>query len=179
VSSLGFASGVGFVLLLHVDLVYNHAHKGRSGPLAARKGDMSKDLTQKLNGSLEEKVERLIATVQSMDSRSQRMEARVESIDSRLASLETKVDERLKEDTRPIWEAVQTQLAELKESQAELRKSQEEMRAELQGFRAETEKGFRTIDRRMERQIGEFERLHAYQRDLEDRVDQIEKRITR
>jgi hypothetical protein len=30
----------------------------------------------------------------------------------------------------------------------------------------------------MERQIGEFEKLHAYQRDLEDRVDKIEKLST-
>lgn len=60
----------------------------------------------------------------------------------------------------------------------------EEVTAEIQGvrndlssLRAETEKGFRTIDRKMERQIGEFERLHAYQRDLEDRVDKIEKQL--
>ena len=49
------------------------------------------------------------------------------------------------------------------------------LRGEVASLRADTEKGFRTVDRRMERQIGEFERLHAYQRDLEDRVDRIEK----
>ena len=49
------------------------------------------------------------------------------------------------------------------------------LRAEVASLRADTEKGFRTFDRRMERQIGEFEKLHAYQRDLEDRVDKIEK----
>ena len=62
---------------------------------------MSKDLTQKLNGSLEDKVDRLITAVQSMDSR--------------LGSLETKVDQRLR-DTQPIWEAVQAQLAEIRDS---------------------------------------------------------------
>lgn len=107
---------------------------------------MSKDLTLKLNGSLEDKIDRLIVLFESMDSR--------------LGNLETLVDKRLK-DTQPIWEAVQAQLAEIKQEQ--------------QSFRAETEKGFRTIDRRMERQIGEFERLHAYQRDLEDRVDKLER----
>jgi len=49
------------------------------------------------------------------------------------------------------------------------------LRGEIASLRDITEKGFRTFDRRMERQIGEFERLHAYQRDLEDRVDKIEK----
>ena len=100
---------------------------------------MSDNLTENLNDSQDTKIDRLIIAVQS--------------IDSRLASLETKVDQRL-HDTQTIWEAVQAQLSEIRDT---------------------TEKGFRTIDRRMERQIGEFERLHAYQRDLEDRVDRIEK----
>jgi chromosome segregation ATPase len=145
---------------------------------------MSKDLTQKLNGSLEEKLDRLIAAVQSMDSR--------------LESLETKVDRRLRE-TQPIWEAVQVQLSEvrgtlqqhgellqrhgelLQQHGASLERLEADMtflRAEVATLRADTEKGFRTFDRRMERQIGEFERLHAYQRDLEDRVDKIDKLST-
>src|SRR5713101_321871 len=77
---------------------------------------MSKDLTQKLNGSLEDKVDWLITAVQSMDSRLESMDSRLESMDSRLesmdsrlGSLETKVDQRLR-DTQPIWEAVQSQL---------------------------------------------------------------------
>ncbi len=145
---------------------------------------MSNNLTEKLNDSLDDKVDRLIAAVQSMDSR--------------LESLETKVDQRLRE-TQPIWEGVQRQLAEISESQRSLVESQRSLiesqqslvesqqslvedmkglRAEVASLRADTEKGFRTFDRRMERQIGEFERLHAYQRDLEDRVDKIEKLST-
>ena len=157
---------------------------------------MSNDLTQKLNGSLEDKVDRLITVVQSMDSR--------------LGSIETKVDQRLRE-TQPIWEAMQAQLAEVRDSQQSLREDMQSLREDMQSLRedmqrdvhslreetqrdvqslreeisglradiaslrAETEKGFRIIDRRMERQIGEFEKLHAYQRDLEDRVDKLEK----
>ena len=152
---------------------------------------MSKDLTQNPNNSLGDKVDRLITAVQSMDSR--------------LGSLDIKVDRRLRE-TQPIWEAVQTQLAEVRETlqrHGELLEHHGEMlqrhgemlqrhgemldrlsedisvlRAEVASLRADTEKGFRTFDRRMERQIGEFERLHAYQRDLEDRVDKIEKLTT-
>jgi len=136
----------------------------------------------------------------------------VQSMDSRLETLDEKVDKRLRE-TQPIWESVQAQLSELRESQQSLLDSHRSLvedvgalRAEVAGLRAEvaglhaevaglhaedtslrgeiaslrdiTEKGFRTLDRRMERQIGEFERLHAYQRDLEDRVDKIEKLST-
>ena len=156
---------------------------------------MSDNITRNLNDSQDSKLDRLIAAVQS--------------IDSRLLSLESTVVERLKQ-TQPIWEAVQVQLAEVKETlerHSEILRQHGEMlerhgemlerhgemlerhgemlkrldeevtglRGEVASLRVDTEKGFRTIDRRMERQIGEFERLHAYQRDLEDRVDRIEK----
>lgn len=177
---------------------------------------MSKDLTQNLNASLEDKVDRLITIVESIDSwgrsidshmenvetrlgsletglesletrlesfetrlgslvtglesldtRLERLETRLESFDARLGSLETrlgsletKVDERLK-DTRPMWEAVQTQLAELRESQDRLR--------------GEMEKGFRLVDRRLESQPVEYDKLFRYHRDLEERLEKIEK----
>lgn len=131
---------------------------------------MSKDLTQKLDGSLEDKVDRLITIVQSMDSRLENvetrldsLETRLDSLETRLASLETKVDERLK-DTRPIWEEVQTQLAGLRESQDRLR--------------GEMEKGFRLVDRRLESQPVEYDKLYRYHRDLEERVEKIEKQLT-
>jgi chromosome segregation ATPase len=131
---------------------------------------MSEDLTQKLNGSLEDKVDRLITIVQSMDSwgrsidsRMENVETRLGSLETRLESLETKVDERLK-DTRPIWEAVQTQLAEIRESQDRLR--------------GETEKGFRLVDRRLESQPVEYDKLFRYHRDLEERVERIEKQLS-
>lgn len=124
---------------------------------------MSKDLTQKLTGSLEEKLDFLISAVQSMDSRIQSMDSRLASVEAGLASLGTKVDERLK-DTRPMWEAVQAQLTEVEAT----------LRGEIQGVRAEMEKGFRLYDRRIEHYLGEFDKLRAYQRDLEYRVDEIE-----
>jgi chromosome segregation ATPase len=153
---------------------------------------MSKDLTQNLNGSLEDKVDRLIIAVESMDSRLGNIEARLGnveerlgdvearlgnvegrlgnledrlgSVEDRLGSLETKVEERLK-DTRPMWEAVQTQIAEVESS----------LRTEIQGLRAEMEKGFRIMDRRLEHYYGEVTKVYAYERELEDRVDKIEK----
>ena len=149
---------------------------------------MSNNLTEKPNGNIDEKLDWLISAVQS--------------VDSRLVTLDAKVDKRLRE-TQPMWEGVQAQLAEVRETlqrqgeilerhgeilerHGEMLERHEELlrrlaedvtglRGEVASLRADTEKGFRTIDRRMERQLGEFERLHAYQRDLEDRIDRIEK----
>jgi glutathione S-transferase len=86
---------------------------------------------------------------------SQRIEERGQAMEAEIIALNTKVDERLK-DTRPMWEAVQAQLAELKESDERLRHEQERLRYEM-------EKGFRLIDRRLERQPLEMDRLHGYQ----------------
>lgn len=145
---------------------------------------MSKDLTQKLNGSIEDKLDRLIAAVQSIDSRVmtrlegietrlgtiesrlENLETRVGNVETRLESLEVKVDERMKE-TRPMWEALQAQLAELIESQqlqfTELRESQD--------------KGFRRFDHAMDVVSGNQNRLHADHVELESRVYKIEKRF--
>lgn len=152
---------------------------------------MSKDLTQNLNGSLEDKIDRLIVAVQSIDSRLGNVEDRLGNVEARLGnvedrlgnvedrlanvedrlgnvedrlgSLETKVEERLK-DTRPMWEAVQTQLGEMRESQDRLR--------------GEMEKGFRLVDRRLENQPVEYDKLFRYHRDLEERVERIEKQTS-
>ena len=117
---------------------------------------MSKDLTQRLNGSLEDKVDWLIAAVQRMDERLQNVETDVHDVKTRLSSLEAKVDARLKE-TRPMWEAVQAQLSELKESQ---------------------DKGFHRLDGVMDIISGNVNRLHAEQVDLDVRVSKVEKRLS-
>jgi cytolysin (calcineurin-like family phosphatase) len=93
-------------------------------------------------------------------------ETRLEGLETRLETLEIKVDERMKE-TRPILEALQAQLTELKESQqlqfTELRESQD--------------KGFRRFDHAMDVVSGNQNRLHADLVELESRVYKIEKRI--
>jgi len=110
---------------------------------------MSDNSTETLNGSHDQKLDQILAALNSLRTR--------------LEQVETKVDERLRE-TRPIWEAVQAQMAELKESQ--------------QSFRSEVEKSFRLLDRRMEMYAEMVARVHAYERDLEDRVDELAKRLT-
>lgn len=116
---------------------------------------MSKDLTQKLNGSIEDKIDWLITAVQSVDSRLANVETRLENVETRLESLEIKVDERMKE-TRPMWEALQAQLTELNTSQ---------------------DRGFRRFDHAMDQVTGNQTRLHADNVELESRVYKIEKRI--
>ncbi|MEK6302044.1 MAG: hypothetical protein AABO41_15145 [Acidobacteriota bacterium] len=145
---------------------------------------MSDNSTDTLNDSHDQKLDQLLAGQQELRTGQQELRTRLEQV-------ETKVDERLRE-TRPIWEAVQAQLGELKESGqtesrlrqaqiAELRETLEaqisEIRSSQQSFRAEVEKSFRQLDRRMEMYSEMVSRVHAYERDLEDRVDELAKRL--
>jgi len=61
--------------------------------------------------------ERVFARFDSLDERIGRFESRIEgkvdALDGRLTALEEKVDARLRE-TRPIWEAMQADLAQVK-----------------------------------------------------------------
>src|SRR5258708_28180545 len=93
--------------------------------------------------------------LESVETRLESVETRLESVETRLESLEIKVEERMKE-TRPMWEALQTQIAELSESQ---------------------EKGFRRFDRAMDLVAGDLTRLHGDHVELESRVAKNEKRL--
>ena len=135
------------------------------------------------------------------DSRDQKLDqilAAIQIIDSRIEQVETKVDLRLRE-TRPIWDGVHAQLTELRESVlaegqsrqaqlsefkgqiSELKESVQAQIAEVkesqQSLRAEMGKSFRLLDRRMEMYAEMVARVHAYERDLEERVDELAKRL--
>ena len=91
---------------------------------------MSEDLTQKLPKSNSDTLNLILTTVQSLDkrlekveARLEKLEARVETMESRLQHLEEKVDERL-HDTRPIWQKVVTDIAELRAEVHDIRTSQ-------------------------------------------------------
>jgi hypothetical protein len=107
-------------------------------------------------GSFEERLE---ATLQRFDERLRRVEERVKNFDERLRehdlrieSLEKTVEARLY-DTRPLWEAVQLQITEL---------------------RAEMEKGFRRSDRKAALFHEQVSNLYAYQRDMDERLEKLE-----
>src|SRR6266849_2151645 len=129
---------------------------------------MSKDLTHKLNGSHDEKLDRIITAVEGLDTR-------LLSVEAGLHSLEAKVEKRLKE-TRPMWEAVQVQLTELRgELKADMGELRSEFKAELEKVRGETEKGFRRLGHKIDLHVHMVEELHADLRDHQERLDKLEK----
>ncbi|HYV06551.1 MAG TPA: hypothetical protein VFB82_18290 [Blastocatellia bacterium] len=123
---------------------------------------MSDNSTETLNNSQDDKLDQILAGQQE--------------VRARLEQLETKVDERLRE-TRPIWEGVQLQLKELKEADVAIQSQIEDLKDAQQSFRAEVEKSFRALDRRMEMYSDMVSRVNLYQRDQEDRVDELAKRL--
>ena len=131
---------------------------------------MSEDLTRNLPSSDGEKLTQILATVQRLDSR-------VERLDSRLGSLEQKVDERL-HDTRPIWEKVNTDIAELQAGQQRLTEGQQRLEQGQEFLRGESRE-IRTLLRDIFRRLSIFNdtlvTMQADYRDIYDRVREIER----
>ena len=91
---------------------------------------MSEDLTNKLPGQSDGKFDELLQTVQAMRAE--------------LADLKQTVDARL-HDTRPIWEKVQADIAQLQEGQQHLQEGQESLRKDVREVRTE----LRDINRKL------------------------------
>lgn len=108
---------------------------------------MSDDQTKVLNNG-DDKLDRIIELLRVQG-------LKIEGVEERLTTLEQKVDERLK-DTRPLWEAVQAQITELRE---------------------EMQTSFRRLDHKFDMLNRQFSELYADQRETEHRVDDLEKRI--
>jgi chromosome segregation ATPase len=83
---------------------------------------MSDDLTKKLPKGDSENIALILTLVQSIESRIDRLESRLDDFERWLDSLEKKVDERLY-DTRPIWERVVADVAQLQDGQNQIKKS--------------------------------------------------------
>jgi predicted nucleic acid-binding Zn-ribbon protein len=83
-------------------------------------------------------------------------------------------------------EAVESGLGSLKETVAaldakfdnQLQARLDSINSELVSFRADTERGFRALDRQMDMLSGSITRLQADQRDLEDRIDGLERKAS-
>lgn len=86
------------------------------------------------------------------DARQREFDTLLHQHDARLVNVEGTIASRLY-DTRPIWEAVQSQINEL---------------------RADVEKGFRKSDRKITLFYEQVAELYAYQRDIEERVEKLE-----
>ena len=81
---------------------------------------MSEDLTQPFDGQQNgEKLNQILTIVQNLDAR--------------LGSLEREVEQRLY-DTRPIWEKVQTDLAQLREGQENLHVEVRDIKTAIRDF---------------------------------------------
>lgn len=80
---------------------------------------MSEDLTKKLPTTDSDKLTSILTIVENLEIRL----AALEQLKTRLASLEQKVEERL-HDTRPIWQKVVTDIAEVRSEVHEIRTSQ-------------------------------------------------------
>ena len=80
---------------------------------------MSDDLTEKLPSSDSEKIALILTTVQNLDKRVDDIDLRLSKLEQRFDKLEKKVEERLY-DTRPIWQKVVADIAQLQEGQNRL-----------------------------------------------------------
>ena len=145
---------------------------------------MSEDLTKNLPSSDGDKLTQILVAVQRLDSRVEHLESAVERLDSRLGSLEQKVDERL-HDTRPIWEKVNADIAELQAGQQRLTEGQqrltegqqrlEEGQEFLRGESREIRTQLRDIFRRLSIFNDTLVTMQADYRDIYDRVREIER----
>jgi len=97
---------------------------------------MSEDLTKKLPKSDSEKLSYVVTAVQDLTSRIQVLDNKVDALDNRfqvldkrVEALDEKVEERLY-DTRPIWEQVVANVAQLQEGQQRIEEGLELSRNE-------------------------------------------------
>jgi|GEM_PF-861069 len=135
---------------------------------------MSEDATQQL---LVARVDRLISIVEpisgkldnlgkrfdNLEKRFDNLEEQQSSLSARIESLETKVDQRLRE-TRPIWESVLSQLAQV----------DKKIDTRIDELRAETASGFRGVDRKIGVLSKNLVDMTAEIQELRDLIEKLE-----
>jgi uncharacterized coiled-coil protein SlyX len=101
-------------------------------------------------------------TQQIPDSRSfeERVFARFDTLDVRITTLEEKVDSRLRE-TRPIWEAMQADLANVKDDMTKVRGDVKEIKYTLKAMHKESL------------------RVRTDQVEMDERIEKLESQSTR
>ena len=101
-----------------------------------------------------DRLDELISLVHRIGNDVNELKTRIGTLEQRLGAFEQKVDERL-HDTRPIWEAVQNQITEL---------------------RNEMVSSFRKFDRKFDVLQEDFIEMKFKQRELESRVGKLEEK---
>ena len=138
---------------------------------------MSEDLTKNLPSSDGEKLTQILSTLERLDTRVERLESTTERVDSRLSGLEQKAEERLY-DTRPIWEKVSADIAELQAGQQRLTEGQQRLETGQEFLRGESREirtSLRDIFRRLSIFNDTLVTMQADYRDIYDRVREIER----
>ena len=97
----------------------------------------------------------------------------VQSVRAELAELKQTVEARL-HDTRPIWEKVQADIAQLQEGQQRLETSQKGLEEKLEALRDDMRTGFRNLKRQFGILNDTFLEVRADYKDLDKRVYQLE-----
>ena len=120
---------------------------------------MSEGLTKKLPSTDSDRIVLILTTVQNLDTRTTNLEKRFDV-------LEQKVDARLNE-TRPIWEQVVADVAQLQEGQ---RRLEETMSSEF----GQINKSLRDIYYKMDVLNGTMLNVQANYRDVDGRVRELE-----
>ncbi len=142
---------------------------------------MNEDLTLPKNDS--DKLTLILTTVQNLEMRMEKLEVRCDNIDSRLLSLEQRVEENLY-DTRPIWEKVLVDIAQLQQEQTQLLQGQTQLQEGqqhleeglefLRGESREIKTFLRDIFRRLSIFNDTMVTMQADYRDIYDRVRGLE-----
>lgn len=133
---------------------------------------MSEDLTKKPQGD-SEKITLILTTVQHLVIRVDRLELRLTKLEERFDSLEKKVDERLY-DTRPIWQKVVADIAQLQESQAQLQEGQQRLAETMSSEFREIKTSIRDLFRRFSMVNDTLATIQIDYRDIYDRVRGLE-----
>ncbi len=135
---------------------------------------MSEDPTKRFDNQAEgEKLTQILTVVQELDGR-------LAGVEARLGSLEQKVEQRLY-DTRPIWEKIQTDIAQihadivgLKEGQQRLEQGQELSQGEIRNIKTQ----LRDFNSKFSSFNETLVSMQADYRDIYDRVRDIERQRT-
>jgi len=127
---------------------------------------MSEDLTKKLTRSDSEKLTIVLTTVQNLVTR--------------IDHLEQQADER-RYDTRPLWEKLQADIAELKEAvhneTSEIKTETSEIKTETSEIKTETreiKRSLRDLSRKQSILNDTILQVHSDLRDIDERLHAIE-----
>ncbi len=135
---------------------------------------MSEDPTKRFDNQAEgKKLTQILTVVQELDGR-------LAGVEARLGSLDQKVEQRLY-DTRPIWEKIQTDIAQihadivgLKEGQQRLEQGQELSQGEIRNIKTQ----LRDFNSKFSSFNETLVSMQADYRDIYDRVRDIERQRT-